>query len=199
MSAVKRLYDRAIEMMGLARGTLAADGGTPIQMVQILFTTTGGVRDKVPFMQHYGFASRPHAGCDYAVYALGGDPTKSFIVASNDQRYQIGLVEGETALFDDQAQKMHIMRDGITIADRWGNSIVTGENGVTITSCTGIITADNDIVSTQQGGEGMSTAGIIKSLQNVIANAGALQVGLATHKHSDAGGTGDSGPPVPGT
>jgi phage gp45-like len=134
MSVAKRLWDRAIIMMGLGRGTTAVTDGGPIRTVQIIFVTTGEIRDGVPVMQHYGFASRPHAGCDYTAMTLSGDPTKSLVIASNDQRFRVTLAEGEVALHDDLGQKFHLTRTGWDIADANGNSIVSSATGVAIVS-----------------------------------------------------------------
>jgi len=210
------LLRRTIQAIGLGRGTTPATDGGKIRSVQMKFPTLGNTADGVPLMQHYGFASRPHASCDYTTVAMAHDPGKTVAVASNDQRYQFPLAEGESAIHDDQVQSVHIQLDGIAwtdkfmnsitsgasgfnFTDKWGNSFVTGAGGVTITSCTGVVTVDNEIAGSSEGGTGASFSGVIKSLQNVIANVGAAQVGLATHTHSDAGGSGNSGPPVPGT
>lgn len=141
-----RLVRRALNVFSLGRGTLAASGAAPIQTVQIKILTTGELRSNVPFMQHYGLGSRPHITCDYTTVTLEGDPGKGVIIASNDQRYNVPLVEGEVALFDDQAQKVHLQRAGITVIDKSKNSIVTTASGITVTDLFG-----NKITTTSAG------------------------------------------------
>jgi phage gp45-like len=220
MSAVKRLYDRTVAALGLFRGELPADGGSPIQKIQVISVTTGGRQAGVPFMQHYGFASRPHAGCDYALLALGGDPTKSVIIASNDQRYQFPLAEGEAAFFDDLVQSVHLTRTGIVwtdqfqntitsgaegfvMADKFGNQIVTGATGILLKSCTGVVTVDNEIAGTEESGLGASFTGTVKTTGDVIAGAGgADQISLLDHTHKYLPGSGsvtDTAAPTAGT
>jgi len=133
MSIAKRLWDRAIVMMGLGRGTTAVTDGGPIRTVQIIFVTTGEIRDGVQLMQQYGFASRPHAGCDYAVMTLSGDSTKTVAIASNDQRYRLTLAEGEVGIYDDLGQAFHLTRTGWSISDANGNGIVSNSTGIAIT------------------------------------------------------------------
>jgi phage gp45-like len=207
---------KIIHALQLGRATTAATDGGRSRTIQLAFMTLGNTISSITQMQHYGFASRPHAMSDHAVIAPGNQASQSISIASNDQRYQISLAEGEAAIHDDQGQSVHITRAGIAWTDKsgntftssaagfsqidhFGNSIVTGAGGVTITSCTGVVTVDNEIAGSSEGGTGATFSGVIKSLQNVIANVGAAQVGLATHTHSNAGGTGNSGPPVPGT
>jgi hypothetical protein len=47
--------------------------------------------------------------------------------------------------------------------------------------------------------DGAAFDALLSSTSDVVANAGGNDVSLLNHIHSDAGGTGDSGPPVPGT
>ncbi|HET6609010.1 MAG TPA: phage baseplate assembly protein [Rhodopila sp.] len=130
------LRSRLIQILGLGRSTTAVTDGGKIRTVQMKFPTTGETRGEVPFMQHYGFASRPHAGCDFTVVALDHHPGKSIAIASNDQRWTITLAEGEIAMHDDQDQKFHLTRDGWDILDKSGNRILSSPAGVAITSAT---------------------------------------------------------------
>jgi phage gp45-like len=217
MSIGKRLYDRLIATVGLGRGTTAADGGSPIQQVQVIFVTTSEIRDGVQMMQQYGFASRPHAGCDYAALTLSGDPTKSLVIASNDQRYRLTLAEGEVGIHDDQGQSVHITRTGINISDKSGNSIVTSPTGIVQTDASGsvitmaaggialspqngIVTVNGQITGTGNGGVGMSITGSIGATGDVTAGVGGTNIGLLNLKVSGiTPGSGDSGIPVPNT
>jgi phage gp45-like len=216
MEAATRLWRRAIQMVSIGRGTVAVTDGGKVRTVQLSYTSMAATTDAVPVVQQYGFASRPHQGCDHVTVSLSGDLGRAVVVASNDQRYQFPLAEGESALFDDLGQSYHVTRQGLTQTDRFGNSItssstgwvladlhgnqiVTNAAGITLISCTGQILVDNEIVGTQEGGTGASFTGTIKSTGDLIANTGAAQVSLLNHVHSNAGGSGNSGAPVPGT
>lgn len=223
MSAIKRLYDRAVAALGLYRGELPADGGAPIQNVQVISVTTGGRMATVPFMQHYGLGSRPHAGCDYALLALGGDPTKSVIIASNDQRYRVSLVEGEVVLFDDLGQVVHLTRAGIVARDQYGNSFITSSTGIVLTDVSGskmtmagdtITAAPNNeifnvvgqVEATGNSGTGgaltgdLVVTGAVRATGNITAGFGtADEVDLLGHKHNVTAVGAETSAPVPGT
>lgn len=66
--------------------------------------------------QHYGYTSNPPAGTMYVVLPLGGKTVHSIIVATEHGAYRLkNLAPGETAIYDDQGQKVHITRAGIVI------------------------------------------------------------------------------------
>jgi phage gp45-like len=216
MDAVKRLWRRSLQVVALARGTTAVTDGGAIRTVQLGYTSLATTTDTTPFMQQYGFASRPHLGCDHLTVSMSGDFGRAVVVASNDQRYQFSLVEGEAAIYDDQGQSVHINRAGIrwtdksgntltstsagfVLQDKFGNQIVTSSSGILLDSCTGIVTVDNAITGTGEGGTALNFTGTIKTTGDVIANSGASQVSLLNHQQQNGGGTGLSGPPQPGT
>jgi len=62
------------------------------------------------FLQHYGFSSRPQAGCAVVIIREGNHFVS---IAEGDQRYYIELGEGEVALHDDLGQVVHLSREGI--------------------------------------------------------------------------------------
>jgi phage gp45-like len=207
---------RIIHALQIGRATTAATDGGKTRTLQLAFMTLGNTISSITQMQHYGFASRPHAMSDHVVIAPGNQPSQTLSIASNDQRYQISLAEGEVAIHDDQGQSVHINRAGITWIDKngntltssaagfsqvdhFGNQIVTSATGILLKSCTGVISIDNEIAGTEEGGTGATFTGTINTTGDVIANDGAAQVSLLNHTHSDAGGSGNSGPPVPGT
>lgn len=132
------------------------------------------LHDPTPSLLQYGFASRPFPGADAVVIFLNGDRSKGVVVAVGDQRYRFrNLVEGEVAISDDLGQAVHLTRSGIVV-DGAGNPI-TIQNAPTITM-SGTLTVAGDVIAGGVGG-----------------------VSLLNHLHRDAGGTGESGPPVAGT
>jgi phage gp45-like len=216
MDALTRMWRRSLQVIGLARATTAVTDGGPIRTVQLDYTSLATKSDGIKFMQQYGFASRPHVGCDHLTVSMSGDFGQAVIIASNDQRYRMPLAEGESAIHDDLGQFFHVTRAGLvqkdqfgnsitssatgwTIADFSGNQIVTSSIGVLIKSCTGIVNVDNEIAGTGEAGTGLTFTGTIETTGDVIANKGANQVSLINHQQQNGGGSGLSGPPQPGT
>ena len=75
-------------------------------------------------------------------------------------------------------QYIQFTSDGLTIADRNGNKMVMSKDGIAFTTPDGKnVTTNNDIIAGQGGGN---------------------KVSLQQHIHMNAGGTGNSGKPVPG-
>ena len=64
---------------------------------------------------HYGFHSRPHAGCDAVVAFVGGDRSKGVVISTGDQRYRVQLSDGEVVVHDDLGQSVHLKRTGIVV------------------------------------------------------------------------------------
>lgn len=64
------------------------------------------------YMQHYGYTSRPKDGAE-VVYIVEGNVV--IAIASDDRRYRLKIEEGETALYDDLGQKVHLTRSGIVV------------------------------------------------------------------------------------
>lgn len=64
-------------------------------------------------LQHYGFTSRPLAGCEAVIIREGNH---YLMIASDDRRYRLAVGAGEAALYDDQGQKVHLTRIGIMVS-----------------------------------------------------------------------------------
>ncbi|MRR56968.1 MAG: hypothetical protein EG824_01965 [Deltaproteobacteria bacterium] len=65
------------------------------------------------YAQHYGFTSRPLAGCEAVIIREGNH---YLMIASDDRRYRLAVEAGEAALYDDQGQKVHLTRAGIMVS-----------------------------------------------------------------------------------
>ncbi|WP_339429510.1 phage baseplate assembly protein domain-containing protein [Pseudomonas taetrolens] len=61
-------------------------------------------------VQHYGFASAPLPGCELVVVPIGGKSGHAIVVASDDVRYRIKLVDGEMAIYSDEGDYVHLKR-----------------------------------------------------------------------------------------
>lgn len=195
------LLRRMVHACGLGRALTAVTDGGAIRRVQLKFMTTAETRDGVRVMQQYGFASRPHAGCDFAVVTLDHRPGQSVAVASNDQRYQVALEEGEAVLHDDQGQVVLITREGITVRDKSGNSIVTSSDGlmmtdksgssfamqggmISLTPSGGIIALNGQLTGGASTGSAHQLMGSLATTGDQIAGSGtADQISQLGHKH----------------
>lgn len=60
--------------------------------------------------QHYGFSSAPQPGAEYLVVAVGGNSKHAVVVASEDGRYRIPLVDGEVSIYTDEGDYIHLKR-----------------------------------------------------------------------------------------
>ena len=69
-----------------------------------------GERVVAELIQHYGFASAPLPGCELVVVPIGGKSGHSIVVASDDVRYRIKLVDGEMAIYSDEGDHVHLKR-----------------------------------------------------------------------------------------
>jgi phage gp45-like len=213
-----------VHTLQTGRATTAASDGGLIRTIQLTFMTLGNVISSISQMQFYGFASRPHANSDHAVIALGNNPSMSISIASNDQRFQVSLVEGEVAIHDDLGQIVHLTRSGITVKDQFSNTFVTSTNGIVQTDKSGstmtmadntitlapknlVVSVTGEVVTSGNAGNGGSFVGNL-AVTGSIAAPGTITAGgditagtvsVLNHVHSDAGGAGNSGPPVTGT
>ena len=91
------------------------------QRVQVRFL--GQLRDALQ-MQPYGFAHKPHPGAEALLAALGGNPNKLFAFVVGDTRYQVALVDGEVAVFDDLGSLVHFKRDGLHVKSSSGTTTI---------------------------------------------------------------------------
>ena len=88
--------------------------------------TKGPPEDELQHWQQYGFLSRPNAGADAIVIAVGSHADQRVAILVGDRRYTMSLKEGEVVVCDDLGQRIHLTREnGIVVtADdiRLGNS-----------------------------------------------------------------------------
>ena len=112
---IKPLADRAALAIGRAVLRLVKDAAG-VQLVQIE-ALKDEVIDRVEHLQTYGFASHPLPGAEAILLALGGVRNKPvvIVIVIADRRHRPGLEAGETIIFDDQGQVIHIARDHIVV------------------------------------------------------------------------------------
>lgn len=109
---IRDLGNRVMMMFarGVLRGVNDANGRQQLQ-VELL---KNEVRDDVEHMQNYGFTSHPLGG-DVAVVFIGGNREQGIVLAVDDRRYRISLEAGEVAMYDDQGNKIELLREMIKV------------------------------------------------------------------------------------
>lgn len=101
-------------MMMFARGVLRSvndSAGRQQLQVELL---KGELRDGVEHMQNYGFTSHPKGG-DVAAAFIGGNREQGIVLVVDDRRYRIPLQAGEVAIYDDQGNKIELLRDMVKV------------------------------------------------------------------------------------
>lgn len=83
--------------------------------IQVSILDEEDIPAKVRRVQPYGFSYRPLPGCEPVTIFPSGDRTFGLCIIQGDRRYTLSLESGETALHDDQGQKVHLTRNGIVI------------------------------------------------------------------------------------
>jgi phage gp45-like len=138
---IDRLARRVMSMLGVGRSTAPSlEGATPSIQVSFIGTANAGpeLRDEIPSMQIYGFASATLPGCDYAVGFLSGDKSKGVALATNDRRYRpASLKSGESVMYDNLGRMIYLSASGIVINGN-GSTVQIEGSAVTITGPTTI-------------------------------------------------------------
>ncbi|MHA6180441.1 phage baseplate assembly protein V [Pseudomonas mohnii] len=109
---IRDLGNRVMMMFG--RGVLRSvndSNGRQQLQVELL---KGELRDGVEHMQNYGFTSHPKGG-DVAVAFIGGNREQGIVLVVDDRRYRISLEPGEVAIYDDQGNKIELLRDMVKV------------------------------------------------------------------------------------
>jgi len=169
--------NRAISGM-IGRAILTAiDDATKAQTVQ-LELLADEVAEGVERFQQYGFTSVPHPECEAVVVFPGGTRSHGVVIATEDRRYRlVGLEAGEVALYDDQGQKIHLLRDGILIeTDK--PVTVKGENIVLEASADVSIDAGGNVAIDAGGDVAIKGGNITLEGDVALGAAGGAKVAL---------------------
>jgi len=171
--------ERRIKLMALRTVLDLVDDSQGRQMIQVHFYGGAAMFDQIERFQQYGFSSVPFQGAEAIVITMGGNHSHALALAVEDVRYKPkNWQQGESGLYDDQAQLIHITRDGIVIDGGTSQLPVTFKNMPSLKmECDLHVTGE----VTAKYGTGAS-------------------VTLTGHATSNvAAGTAQSGPPVGGT
>lgn len=112
--AIRRIGNRVRLMVARAVIGLVNDAAM-LQAVQVQLRADE-VRDRAERFQNYGHTSVPLAGAEGIAVAVGGSTDHMVVIVVDDRRHRPRNLEpGESALYDDLGQMVHITRDGIFI------------------------------------------------------------------------------------
>lgn len=159
-------------MMMFSRGVLrgVTDSGSR-QQVQVELLKDE-LRDGLEHMQNYGFTSHPLGG-DVAVAFLGGNREQGIVLVVDDRRYRIPLQAGEVAIYDDQGNKIELLRDMVK---------VTAVQHVEVVAPTIKLVGNLEVIGN------ITTTGTLMNNGKDISS---------THKHNGVtAGSGNSGVPI---
>lgn len=175
-----------------------------VQLVQVDGLAGEQLQDNELF-QHYGYTSNPPAGTMAIVLPIGGKTAHGIIIATEHGAYRLkGLAQGETAIYDDQGQKVHITRNGIVI-DGAGKPVTVQNtphvdfntpqvNIAGALNVTGKIAGTGGIAISGGIGKTATITGDIDSIGTITNNGTRID---STHTHSGVQlGSGNTGAPT---
>ncbi len=112
--------------------------------------------EKIPMMQHFGFASVPPKGSNLVRAHLSSNPDNPLIIASLHEASQpTDLVDGDSVLFDNHNQSIKLQVGGITLTS---NLINLGVGGLPIARLGDLVQVDPNTGAGQ-----ITTGGVNKS------------------------------------
>ena len=206
----ERVRDTSKAAVGLVRQAFRAvlsgiNAETPVQLIQAE-ALSGEQLQAAELFQHFGFTSAPPAGTQLIVLPLGGQTAHSIIVATEHGAYRLAVKQGEVCVYNQWGAYVKLLKERIVEIDcdelriKAKDSIAmeTKDYQVRASTQTSYITPAYTL-----GGEGqralarmnadMEQDGWHKSTGDQVAGS----VSQMHHVHRDAGGSGNSGEPVP--
>ena len=136
--------------------------------------------DDREYLQHYGFTSRPLPGAEGVLICDGNHVV---MVASDDRRYRIQMVDGEVALYTDEGDKIHLKRGRIIEIDG-GEQVVVNTKVAQVTASTSA-TVTSPVINL--GGDRADLLALIDERVIALFNS-------HTHNGVQAGGANSGGP-----
>ena len=133
MTPVLRLARRVVNALGIGWQNADTDESRGTATMQVSLPG-GELRNDVPLLQHYGFASRPTPGADALVVFQSGDRGRGVVVATGDQRYRpLDLQPGDCCLYHSSGSRVMLHADGsISLLPSSGTVGLTGTLDVSV-------------------------------------------------------------------
>ncbi|GAB6854162.1 phage baseplate assembly protein [Asaia astilbis] len=130
---IERLARGLSNLTGLGRVTADTEE-TPATPTLQLALPGSVLRSDMPYLQEYGFASRPVPGSDAVMTFIGGDRSRGVVVATGDQRNRPkDLKPGEVCLYHPKTKSRIWLKEDGSIALIPANGKVTLEGSLTVT------------------------------------------------------------------
>lgn len=131
---IDKLYHGLVNLLGIGWGIVSSDD-SDIQKVQVKFNKME-TKDNIPRYTEYGFQSTPPDGHTALVLFFGGNKSTGVVVATHHAKSRArNLEKGEVCISDDQGQQVFLKREGITLIDKSGASIVLNGDGTGAINC----------------------------------------------------------------
>jgi len=128
---VARLTRQVGPHLSFARSTMAPVDSGPVQTQQGQFDALS-VRDAMPVLQHYGFASLMPKDGDKVVAHLGGHRSMAVVIATGHQAYRYRhQTTGEVTLYDMWGRSIRLTANGIVVNPGELPAVVNGDLHVT--------------------------------------------------------------------
>ena len=178
-----RTIDRVKTMLtgGLVKSVI--DTGQ-IQLVKIA-GMAGGTQDGLERLQNYGLSSNPPVNSEAVVAYLGGKEDHGIVIVCDAGAYRIkGLANGETAVYSQFGQKIHLKADGsVEITAPAGVSVGAGSDAVAMAAKTDTIRTT--IASAATGQVCASTGEACPLATALVAALNALSSTASTNMRAD--------------
>lgn len=212
MRFIVRLFEKHARKMRniVARGEVAMVQDGPKMQTNQIKLLDGELIEGAERAQQYGFTSHPQNGAECFVVFAGADRAHPIILSVDDRRYRIQSSKpGEVVIYTDEGDMIALKRDN-TIEVTTKHFIVKAEEDVLIETkdmrLRGSARISLETPNLSAGGfdEGKSTMAQFKGdleQEGTHTSTGdqvAGGVSQINHPHRDAGGTGNSGPPIAG-
>jgi phage baseplate assembly protein V len=213
---IKRYIDRLFERQArktrnvAARGIVSmVDDERKMQENQIRLLD-GELVDGAERVQQYGFSSHPQNDAECFVVFAGAGREHPLVFSVDDRRYRIkGSKAGEVIIYTDEGDTIRLKRDN-TIEVTTRHFIVKAEEDAIIETKnlrlrgSTRISLETPSLAVGGFGEGEAAAASIKGdldqegSHSSTGDQVAGGVSQISHPHSNAGGSGNSGPPIAG-
>lgn len=179
-----RLARRVLCAIGRGRIAISDDSGV-IQEIQTRFNPLETI-DGMPYVQHYGYASRAPTGSDVLALFIGGDRSSGVVVGTNDQKTRpTGLNYGESKQYSALGQYVYLSTTGIVIEAKGLPVTINNASAVTV-NCTTTVKVVAP-TSVELDTPLLKVTGAIQAGGDITDNAGANASSMASMRtvHND--------------
>jgi len=165
-----RLARRILLAIGRGRVSASDDSGV-VQLVQTTFNDLETI-DGMPYVAHFGYASRPPVGADVLAVFIGGDRSSGVVAGTNHQASRpTGLAYGESKQYSQIGQYIYLSESGIVIEAKNLPVTINDASAVTV-NCSSTVTL-NSTTSVVLNTPLLKVSGQIQAGGDIVDNSGA--------------------------